>query len=142
MKKILGLLMAATLMSSCSEAQVKVDQNSKESGTQTVVSNDVTQINEVVSAVKFKELLGTEDAQIIDVRTPGEYKAGNIAASSNVDFYGDNFKNELTKLDKTKPILVYCKSGGRSGKAASMMKSMGFEEVYDLKGGYSGWPFK
>ena len=134
--------MAATLMSSCSEAQVKVDQNSKESGTQTVVSNDVTQINEVVSAVKFKELLGTEDAQIIDVRTPGEYKAGNIAASSNVDFYGDNFKNELTKLDKTKPILVYCKSGGRSGKAASMMKSMGFEEVYDLKGGYSGWPFK
>lgn len=142
MKKILGLLIAATLMSSCSEAQVKADQNSKDSRTETVVSDEGTQINQVVSAAKFKELMGTKDAQIIDVRTPGEYKAGNIAASSNVDFYGDNFKNELAKLDKTKPLLVYCKSGGRSGKAASMMKSMGFEEVYDLKGGYSGWPFK
>lgn len=134
--------MAATLMSSCSEAQVKVDQNSKDSGTQTVTSHNEAQINKVVSAAKFKELLSTEDAQIIDVRTPGEFEAGNIAASTNVDFYGDNFKNELAKLDKTKPLLVYCKSGGRSGKAASMMKAMGFEEVYDLKGGYSGWPFK
>ena len=142
MKKILGMFIAMTLISSCSDAQVKVEQKSNGSITKAAESMQEKQINEVVSADKFKELLSKNEAQVLDVRTPGEFTEGNISNSLNIDYYGSNFKSELSKLDKTKTTLVYCKSGGRSGKAASILKKMGFVEVYDLKGGYSGWPFK
>jgi rhodanese-related sulfurtransferase len=97
-------------------------------------------INKVVSAAEFKELLSAEGAQVIDVRTPGEVAQGAIEGATNFDFYEqEEFKDKLADLDKEKPVLVYCKSGGRSGKTASMLKEMGFKEVYDLEGGYSNW---
>ena len=48
----------------------------------------------------------------------------------------------MNALDKDIVTLVYCKSGGRSGKAAKIMIELGFRIVYDLKGGYSNWPYK
>ncbi len=86
--------------------------------------------------------MSREDIQLIDVRTPGEYSDGKIADATNIDFLGADFKGEIAKIDLSKPTLIYCASGGRSGKAARMMKDMGFTEVYDLKGSYNGWPFK
>lgn len=97
-------------------------------------------INKVVSATEFKELLSAEGAQVIDVRTPGEVAQGAIEGATNFDFYEADFKDRMAGLDKEKPVLVYCKSGGRSGKTATMLKEMGFKEVYDLEGGYSNWP--
>lgn len=94
----------------------------------------------VVSAAEFKKLMTKKGVQLIDVRTPQEYSNGKIGNAKNVDFYGSSFKAELNKLDKTKPVLIYCHSGNRSGQAVSIMKSMGFKEVYDLKGGWSNWP--
>ncbi len=98
-------------------------------------------INKVVSAAEFKELLSAEGAQIIDVRTPGEVAQGAIEGATNFDFYETEvFKDQMAGLDKENPVLVYCKSGGRSGETAAMLKDMGFKEVYDLEGGYSNWP--
>lgn len=132
MTKFTFLVAGFFLFTSCSDAQVKsTTENSQEST-----------INQVVSAKEFKEKLGDENIQLIDVRTAEEYNAGKIGNASNIDFYGDNFQNELEKLDKSKPVMVYCASGGRSGKTANIMKSMGFKEVYDLSGGYKGWPYK
>tara|TARA_R110002072_G_scaffold298981_1_gene473754 strand:- start:7316 stop:7732 length:417 start_codon:yes stop_codon:yes gene_type:complete len=138
MKGIIGIVAGMLLVSSCSDAQVKTDNVGKK---ETVIS-DISIVNKVVSAKEFNELLKKDNIQIIDVRTPGEYVDGNIENSVNIDYFGENFKEEITKLDKTKATLIYCKSGGRSGKTAAMMKDMGFVEVYDLKGGYSGWPNK
>jgi rhodanese-related sulfurtransferase len=55
------------------------------------------------------------------------------------DLYGDDFKENLKSLNKEKPVYVYCHSGGRSSKAASIMKEMGFEKVYNLENGFSSW---
>jgi len=95
-----------------------------------------------VEAEEFKSLFESGNGTLLDVRTIGEVENGAIEGAVNIDFNGPSFKDELTKLDKSKPVYVYCASGGRSGKAMNMMKDMGFSEVYNLIGGYGNWPFK
>ena len=55
------------------------------------------------------------------------------------NFYDADFKAQLEKLDKNKPVYVYCKVGGRSGQAAAQMQAMGFTAVYNLTGGMNAW---
>jgi rhodanese-related sulfurtransferase len=78
-------------------------------------------------------------AQLIDVRTPREFSNGFIEGAKNIDYNGDTFEKQMKKLDKTKPVLVYCAAGGRSENAAELLQEWGFKEVYDLEGGYNGW---
>lgn len=96
-------------------------------------------INKDVSAAEFKQLSEASDGIILDVRTPGEVAEGVIPGAMHIDWHGDNFEAEVNKLDKTKPVYVYCKSGGRSGKACNLMVSVGFKEVYNLSGGITAW---
>ena len=139
MKKV-GIVIAGLLLSvSCSEAQ---PENSVAENSEPVVQQQEQTINRVVLASEFQEKLDLKDRQLVDVGTADEYAGGKIADAENTDFYGSDFKAQMAKLDKNKPVMVYCHSGGRSGKAAGMLKDMGFKEVYDLKGGYSGWPYK
>lgn len=79
------------------------------------------------------------NAQLIDVRTPEEYKSGYISGAVNLNIYGDNFAQQLAKLDKNKPVMVYCAKGGRSADAADQLKQAGFSEIYDLEGGMTAW---
>ncbi|MDO6472501.1 rhodanese-like domain-containing protein [Maribacter sp. 1_MG-2023] len=75
-----------------------------------------------------------------DVRTPSEYNSGHIKNAINVDFFnGGNFNAYFEKVNKEKPVFVYCRSGARSQKAARKLLKMGFTQVYDLKGGYTSW---
>lgn len=78
-------------------------------------------------------------AQIIDVRTPGETAQGMIAGAREIDINDPAFQKKIAALDKNKPVLVYCRSGGRSGRAMSVMSQMGFKEVYNLSGGMLAW---
>ena len=80
-----------------------------------------------------------KDEILLDVRTAGEYNDGHIKNALNIDWYSPDFKEQVAKLDKSKPVFVYCKSGGRSGQAAQMLKGMGFTEVDDLDGGITRW---
>jgi len=79
---------------------------------------------------------------VIDVRTPSEIQEGFIPqATAFVDYTSASFQTEVQKLDTSKTYVVYCRSGGRSAKAASFMASHGFSNVYNLEGGinnYSG----
>jgi thioredoxin 1 len=86
-----------------------------------------------------KKLSETPDAQLIDVRTPGEVAGGFIDHAVNIDYNGSDFEGQISKLDKAKPVFVYCLSGGRSGSAASDMRAMGFKEVFELEGGIMQW---
>ena len=81
------------------------------------------------------KIKATKDAQLLDVRTPQEWEAGKIASSNCNNFNDANFKQNLTKLDKNKPVFVYCAAGGRSGKAAPILQEAGFKYVYNLSGG-------
>ncbi len=86
-----------------------------------------------------KKLVEIKNVQLIDVRTPAEVAAGAIPGAVNIDFYDDQFEKKIGALDPNRPIMVYCKSGGRSGKSAQALKKMGCKEVYDLAGGYTAW---
>ena len=79
------------------------------------------------------------DFVILDVRTPEEYTTEHIAESVLLDFYADDFEDELNKLDKSKTFLVYCRSGNRSNKAVNIMRDLGFIEVSDIGGGINQW---
>lgn len=89
----------------------------------------------------FKEkLTAATNPIILDVRTPSEVASGTLPNATVIDFYSADFKEKVNKLDKEKPVFVYCRSGNRSGQAANMMKEMGFKEIYDLIGGYGAFP--
>ena len=80
------------------------------------------------------------NAVILDVRTEVEIEDGIIPNSINIDIYkGQEFIEELEKLDKAKNYYVYCRSGSRSGQACAIMNSIGFKNAYNLEGGFMNW---
>lgn len=81
----------------------------------------------------------TPSAIVLDVRTPGEFAAGHLPNAININVNGSDFDRQVAKLDKAKPILVYCKAGSRSATAADKMQDMGFREIYNLSGGIMKW---
>lgn len=82
--------------------------------------------------VDWKELV-QNGAQIIDVRTPGEFHGGHIKGSVNIPL--QTLGNNLSKIKKDKPVITCCASGMRSASAKSILKSNGYSEVHN--GG--GW---
>jgi len=81
-----------------------------------------------------------ENAVILDVRTELEVEEGYIPEAKNIDIYkGQEFVDELQKLDKSKNYYVYCRSGARSAQACTLMDQMGFNKTYNLIGGFSNW---
>jgi thioredoxin 1 len=119
---IIVVLTAFTIiLNSCSTGQ---SQNTK------------TNLTAVEFAEKIKELPNTP---IIDVRTPDEFSGGHLQNAQNIDISDSNFEQQIETLDKSKPVFVYCLSGGRSASAASKMREIGFKEVYELDGGIMKW---
>lgn len=88
---------------------------------------------------EFKSMMKDKNAQILDVRTAKEVAEGKIEGSVNIDYFSPKFLENSSKLDKSKPVLIYCAAGGRSLSAAKDLKKAGFKKVYDLKNGYDGW---
>jgi len=93
----------------------------------------------LLDPVQFEGKIQEINVQLVDVRTPNEWKSGVIANPLKIDFLESNFKEKIEKLNKSKPIAIYCKSGGRSGQAAKLLSENGFKEIYDLKGGILNW---
>ena len=92
-----------------------------------------------LNVLQFKEVIAEENSQLIDVRTPNEYKEGAIKKAVNINVMSPDFKSRLGKLNPEKPIYFYCRSGVRSVSASKKAIELGFTEVYDLKGGYNAW---
>lgn len=88
---------------------------------------------------EFEAKMAEEGITLLDVRTPAETAEGMIEGAQEIDFRADDFQEKLTELDKDGTYLVYCRSGGRSASACSMMQEMGFKNVYNLVGGYQRW---
>ena len=78
-----------------------------------------------------------ERCVIIDCRTPVEVANGSVNGAEVLEWMGGEFKAKSASLDKTKSYYLYCRSGNRSGQAASLLKSQGFEQVFNA-GGYDG----
>lgn len=86
-----------------------------------------------------EKLKNTEKPQLLDVRTPEEFGVEHLENADNVNVNSPDFANKVAKYDKSKPIFVYCKVGGRSAQAADKLVAMGFTEVYNLEGGIMKW---
>ena len=122
------LILPLLIISGCTDQQ--------DTSLETQIIKDIT-TQEAYTRIQDNQ--DNPDFAIIDVRTPEEYAAGRIENSINLDFYSENFKDELNKLNKEKKYLIYCKSGNRSGKARDILKDLNFTEVYNMLGGMVQW---
>ena len=95
----------------------------------------------LVTPEEMESILELEDVQLVDVRTPEEYREKHIDNAQNIDFKSPTFDEDIEKLDKSKPVVLYCKAGGRSAKCAKKLKDAGFTKIYDLEGGISKWEY-
>ena len=76
---------------------------------------------------------------LVDVRTPKEYRNGHMKNAVNVSYFHSWFTDSIKKLDRSKTIYMYCQTQHRSPMESRKMKKLGFQKVYDLKGGFVKW---
>ena len=76
---------------------------------------------------------------LLDVRTPDEFSSGFIKKAKNLDFYSETFQNDLLSIDKSLPVVLYCRTNNRSTKTANILKENGFKEISVLEGGITDW---
>lgn len=96
---------------------------------------------ELTSVAGVQEIVESPPADLVvlDIRTPEEYAAGHLANAVNIDYYADDFEDQLQQLDLEVPYVMYCNSGNRSSNALPVMDTLGFVEVYELDGGIQAW---
>lgn len=101
-----------------------------------VVANVVTNVfggPDAEERAEIRELLAEGEARLVDVRTPREFSANGLEGAANIPV--QRLDERLDEVgDKEEPVVVYCRSGNRSGRAARMLESAGYEAVYDLGG--------
>ena len=96
--------------------------------------DSIKQLLGLAPRVNFKDLV-KNGAQIIDVRTPGEFKSGHIRGA--VDIPLQNISTQTSRIKKDMPVITCCASGMRSASAKSILKANGFAEVHN-GGGWIG----
>ena len=119
MKKVIASFAAIILLAGCSST-----------GSASTVNMNVSE---------FSQKITEPEVTILDVRTPEEFASGHIEGAINIDFNSGNFANEITRLNPSETYAVYCRSGSRSGQAASIMHKAGFHDVSNLNGGVIDW---
>ncbi len=97
---------------------------------------------QLVSPEEMQELQKDRSVQIVDVRSAEAHALESIPNSQNIDFNSPNFDEEVSKLDKNKPVLLYCGSGRTSAKCSAKLKDAGFIKIYELEGGISRWKYE
>ncbi len=103
----------------------------------TLTSNSIVQN---INAKQLKEIIKDNTSiQLVDVRTQLETKGGIIESAAHIDFFASDFADRFTDFDKEQPIYLYCRSGKRSRRAATILEKKGFTNVFNLVGGYSAW---
>jgi rhodanese-related sulfurtransferase len=97
----------------------------------------ITEIN----VEKSKQLIAEGNITIIDTREENEYTAGHLDNAILLPRGVLEFKiGTIPELaDKAKPVLIYCRSGGRAALAAQTLKTLGYSNVLSIAGGYEAW---
>lgn len=100
-----------------------------------------TQSIKSLNSDSFELLLNdTKSSKILDVRTPEEFLSGNLEGSQNINFYDKDFLKQVkSSFSSNDSIYIYCRSGGRSFKAAKILEKEGFKYIFNLKGGIISW---
>ena len=93
---------------------------------------------QVVSAGEMQDKLRFNNMQVVDMQPEKDYKKSHLLNAQNI-LYDKNFHKSLEKLDKSKPIAIYCTSGIVSPEAAMILQEAGFTQIYVLEGGIKKW---
>ena len=101
------------------------------------LNNDIP-INQMNSD-ELLDFIEINSAILVDVRTHDQYNSGYIENSLNIDYLSNDFSENVEKLDKNTPIVLYCRSGRRSSLSANKLSKLGFKEIYNLEGGILDW---
>jgi len=96
-----------------------------------------------VSALKayalIQENIDNPDFIIVDVRTPEEYKEGHLKGAVNINLNAETFREDIANLDRSKTYMIYCRSGGRSSRAVSIIQQLEFTHIYHMVNGINEW---
>ena len=99
-----------------------------------------------LSPAEARELLGKRSGDprfvLLDVRTTKEFREERIEGAVMVDYLSPSFRDEVSKLDRSRSYLVYCRTGHRTEGAAKVMRELGFRNVSVLSGGITKWKEK
>ena len=76
---------------------------------------------------------------ILDVRTPAEFREGHLPGAVNMDYFGGPFETQVQSLPKTAPVLLYCRTGNRSGSAYDIMTKAGIGNILHMHEGIIKW---
>jgi len=136
------LLFAACQQTNSTETELIEEVSAIEDNTPLLIKrNQISSAHlKLVPALFKSKLENSSGIALLDIRTPQELaENGSIAGAINLDFYSADFESKIKEMDREAPVMLYCRSGGRSGEAAAMLKELGFKEVYDLNGGYNAW---
>jgi rhodanese-related sulfurtransferase len=97
------------------------------------------QYAKLIEPQEMSNIITSKEVILLDVRTPQEFNQGHIDGAINIDFMARDFNEQLKQLNTDKPVVVYCRSGRRSGLSSKNLTNIGFKEIYDLKGGTISW---
>lgn len=99
-----------------------------------------TGVSETLDVADFERKMNSlVSYELIDLRTKDEVSLGKIPGAKNIDFYASDFEGQIKELSVSRPVLIYCAAGGRSSKTLKKMEEWGFQEVYELSGGFTEW---
>ena len=93
---------------------------------------------EVVTVEEMNTHLQYGDIQVLDLQPEVEYNKSHLLNAKNI-IYDKDFRKNLEKLDKTKPVAIYCTSGSVSPEAGKILQEAGFKRIYILDGGIKKW---
>lgn len=91
------------------------------------------------AAEMIEQMSATAPIVILDVRTKREFNSGHLNNALNIDVKSSSFKEKISKLNKDKTYLVYCRSGKRSKRAQNIMKELHFKKAINMLGGFIAW---
>ena len=141
---IIFVFLSSAIIGGC-KIQVEAKDNEEETTQIEEVSEEesaqaeekvIYEVNDISVEEVYEIISSNQDYIILDVRTPEEFKEGHIEGAILIPV--SELGGRLDELPKDKPIITYCKSGGRSGNAAEILVENGFRKVYDM-GGILDW---
>ena len=104
-----------------------------------MAENNYSDITVNKAAEMIEQMSSDAPIVVLDVRTKGEFNSGHLNNALNIDVKSASFKDKISKLDKDKTYLVYCRSGKRSKMAQGIMKELHFKKAINMLGGFIAW---
>jgi rhodanese-related sulfurtransferase len=91
------------------------------------------------TTLEATQMINRQDAPVIDVREDAEFAKGHIVGARHIPLAQLEARAKELQKYKAKPVIICCETGNRSSSAMATLRKLGFENVYNLSGGYAGW---